>query len=214
MGYKQSRRRYHNNNSHWYDQAVYNLQIYYRPQPWLQVYRFIYPVIRCVLQYINSLLYGITYVVGSTMTSVILLRYASALAFAIAFIFYSIYYLRHMIAFIKQEAICKTNQKWTSLLFKIGCTRCHCNRCIYIRLRGICLGIIYRWYLYVSNIGCSAYKCIISQWKWPIFLRGKSEHIICSKIIPSLQFWHMDISCTTGIFCNHYQTPICNRSFH
>ena len=46
----------------------------------------------------------------------------------------------------------------------------------------------------MSNIGCSAYKCIISQWKWPIFLRGKSEHIICSKIIPSLHFWHMDIS--------------------
>ena len=38
------------------------------------------------------------------MTSVILLRYASALAFAITFICY-IVYLRHMIAFIKQEVI-------------------------------------------------------------------------------------------------------------
>ena len=194
MGYKQSRRRYNNNsNSHWYDEAVYTLQEYYRPQPWLQVLRFIYPIIRFALLYIRCLAYGITYVVGSTMTSVILLRYASALAFAITFICY-IVYLRHMIALIKQEAIWKTNQKWQSLFFKIGCTRCHCNRCIYIRMRGICLDIIYWWYLYVSNIGCSAYKCIISQWKWPIFLRGKSEHIICSKIIPSLHFWHMDIS--------------------
>ena len=196
MGYKQSHRRYNNNsnsNSHWYDEAVYTLQVYYRPQPWLQVLRFIYPIIRFALLYIKCLTYGITYVVGSTMSSVILLRYASALAFAIAFIFY-IVYLRHMIAFIKQDVIWKTNQKWTSLLFKIGCTRCHCNRCIYIRMRDICLDIIYWWYLYVSNIGCSAYKCIISQWKWPIFLRGKSQHIICSKIIPSLHFWHMDIS--------------------
>ena len=178
MGYKQSRRRY-NNNSHWYDEAVHTLQVYYRPQPWLQVLRFIYPIIRFALLYIRCLAYGITYVVGSTMTSVILLRYASALAFAITFICY-IVYLRHMIAIIKQEAIWKTNQKWQSLFFKIGCTRCHCNRCIYIRMRDICLDTIYRWYLYVSNIGCSAYKCIISQWKWPIFLRGKSEHIICS----------------------------------
>ena len=106
MGYKQSRRRRYNNNSnsHWYDEAVYTLQVYYRPQPWLQVLRFIYPIIRFALLYIKCLVYGITYVVGSTMSSVILLRYASALAFAIAFIFY-IVYLRHMIAFIKQEVI-------------------------------------------------------------------------------------------------------------
>ena len=106
MGYKQSRRRRYNNNSnsHWYDEAVYTLQEYYRPQPWLQVLRFIYPIIRFALLYIRCLAYGITYVVGSTMTSVILLRYASALAFAIAFICY-IGYLRHMIAFIKQEVI-------------------------------------------------------------------------------------------------------------
>jgi len=191
MGYKQSRRRYNNNsNSHWYDEAVYTLQVYYRPQPWLQVLGFIYPIIRFALLYIRCLAYGITYVVGSTMTSVILLRYASALAFAITFICY-IVYLRHMIAIIKQEAIWKTNQKWQSLFFKIGCTRCHCNRCIYIRMRDICLDTIYRWYLYVSNIGCSAYKCIISQWKWPIFLRGKSEHIICSisRIIRSIYIY-------------------------
>jgi len=111
MGYKQSHRRYNNNNSnsHWYDEAVYTLQVYYRPQPWLQVLRFIYPIIRFALLYIKCLTYGITYVVGSTMTSVILLRYASALAFAIAFIFY-IAYLRHMIAFIKQEVIWKTKE--------------------------------------------------------------------------------------------------------
>ena len=107
MGYKQSRRRYNNNNnsnSHWYDEAVHTLQVYYRPQPWLQILGFIYPIIRFALLYIRCLAYGITYVVGSTMTSVILLLYASALAFAITFICY-IVYLRHMIAFIKQEVI-------------------------------------------------------------------------------------------------------------
>ena len=105
MGYKQSRRYNNNNsNSHWYDEAVHTLQVYYRPQPWLQVLRFIYPIIRFALLYIRCLAYGITYVVGSTMTSVILLLYASALAFAITFICY-IVYLRHMIAFIKQEVI-------------------------------------------------------------------------------------------------------------
>ena len=115
MGYKQSHRRYNNNsNSHWYDEAVYTLQVYYRPQPWLQVLRFIYPIIRFALLYIKCLAYGITYVVGSTMSSVILLWYASALAFAIIFICY-IVYLRHMIAIIKQEAIWKTNQKWQAM---------------------------------------------------------------------------------------------------
>ena len=110
MGYKQSHRRYNNNsNSHWYDEAVYTLQVYYRPQPWLQVLGFIYPIIRFALLYIKCLTYCITYVVGSTMTSVILLWYASALAFAITFIFY-IVYLSHMIAFIKQEATYLENQ--------------------------------------------------------------------------------------------------------
>ena len=122
MGYKQSNRRCNDDDaSNWHNQTTYhNLQCLQvqRPQPWLQVFRFLHPIIQYALQYIKCMTYGITYVVLATTASVILpviIAY-SALALTIAFIFYIVYCLHNMIVYLKQESFYKVYWKWMSIL--------------------------------------------------------------------------------------------------
>jgi len=123
MGYKQSSRRHRCNDdaSNWHNQTIYhNLQCLQvqRPQPWLQVFRFLHPIIQYALQYIKCMTYGITYVVLATTASVILpvIVAYSALALTIAFIFYIVYCLHNKIVYLKQESFYKVYRKWMSIL--------------------------------------------------------------------------------------------------
>ena len=91
-------------------------------------------------QFIIGVLCSIIYVFFATHA--IFFVYATiaytAVAFVPAAIVYTIYFIIQLVA---DEA----HQQWMYLLFKIGCHRCHCNRCIYIRTRYVCIQTLYQW---------------------------------------------------------------------
>lgn len=49
-----------------------------------------------------------------------------------------------MIYFIIRLVADEADHQWTYILFKMGCHRCHCNRCFYIRARSLCVEAIRR----------------------------------------------------------------------
>ena len=107
------------------------------PILWQQM---ICPIIDFMKQYIIGVLCSILYVFFATHA--IFFVYATiaytAVAFVPAAIVYTIYFIIQLVA---DEA----HQQWMYLLFKIGCHRCHCNRCIYIRTRYVCIQTLYQW---------------------------------------------------------------------
>ena len=91
-------------------------------------------------QYIMGVLCSILYVFFAIHA--VFFVYATiaytTVAFVPAAIVYTIYFIIQLVA---DEA----HQQWMYLLFKIGCHRCHCNRCIYIRTRYVCVQALYHW---------------------------------------------------------------------
>lgn len=110
----------------------------------------------------------------------------TAVAFVPAAIVYTIYFIIQLVA---DEA----HQQWMYLLSKIGCHRCHCNRCIYIRTRYVCVQTLYHWRktYYVHYRARASPQEVISIsyhfWLCQLLISPQLEHLLSTLITTRLR---------------------------